>query len=92
MHSSPVSHQMIYIQALQHSHYIHSNKESLLPFFQLKKLKNISVFTLALYHSVPGDDIELVGDGENLLNYEGEFSRTLFIEAVVGDNSDKLCY
>ncbi len=32
----------------------------------------------------------LVGDGENLLDYEGEFNHTLFIQAVVGDHSYEL--
>lgn len=39
---------------------------------------------------LPGDDAELVSDGENLLNYEGEFNCGLFIQAVVGNNSDEL--
>ena len=39
----------------------------------------------------PGDDAELVGDGEDLLNNQGQLCCTLLVQAVVGDDSDELC-
>ena len=39
----------------------------------------------------PGNDAELVGDGEDLLNDQGQLCGTLLIQAVVGDDSDELC-
>jgi len=41
---------------------------------------------------LPGDNAELVGDGENLLNDERELHCALLVQAVVGDDLDKLCY
>lgn len=40
----------------------------------------------------PGNDAQLVGDGENLLHHEGEFHCTLSVQTVVGYHPDKVSH